>query len=157
MVPWREEAAPQPAWIRIPLPDGTGWVPPRRISTTGNVFYLFEGSKLMAVRFDPKTGGFSEPYEVKFVPGSAVTLKPDDDWTVRGPGLVFSRWEGGSSVWLMSPIEPGRYHRSGPITALGKRRIRVPGRIVGRVSWPSNEAMEGSVFWVRTYRRLLGS
>jgi hypothetical protein len=76
-------------------------VPAWRISTTGNIFYLFEGSKLMAVRFDPKTGGFSEPYEVKFVPGSAVTLKPDDDWTVRGPGLVFSRWEGGSSVWLM--------------------------------------------------------
>jgi eukaryotic-like serine/threonine-protein kinase len=101
LVPWREEAAPQPEWIRIPLPDGTGWSPPWRISTTGNIFYLFEGSKLMAVRFDPKTGGFSEHYEVKFVPGSAVTLKPDDDWTVRGPGLVFSRWEGGSSVWLM--------------------------------------------------------
>ena len=56
----------------------------------------------MMVRFDPKTAGFSEPHEVNFVPGSTVTLKPDDDWTVRGPGLVFSRQEtGNSSVWLM--------------------------------------------------------
>ena len=55
----------------------------------------------MAVRFDPKTGGFGAPQEVKFVPGSEVTLKPDYDWAVRGPGLVFSRSEGGSSVWLM--------------------------------------------------------
>jgi hypothetical protein len=56
----------------------------------------------MMVRFDPKTASFSEPREVKFVPGSTVTLKPDDDWTVRGPGLVFSSQQGASSsVWLM--------------------------------------------------------
>jgi serine/threonine protein kinase len=102
LVPWRgEEPVPQAEWIRIPLPDGTASVPPWRVSPAGNIFYLFEGSKLMAVRFDPKTGGFSAPYEVKFVPGSEVTLKPDYDWAVRGPGLVFSRSEGGSSVWLM--------------------------------------------------------
>jgi serine/threonine protein kinase len=102
LVPWRgQEPVPQAEWIKIPLPEGTASVPPWRVSPTGNIFYRFEGSKLMAVRFDPKTGGFSEPYEVKFVPGSAVTLKPDDDWAVRGPGLVFSRSEGGSSVWLM--------------------------------------------------------
>jgi eukaryotic-like serine/threonine-protein kinase len=102
LVPWRvEEAVPQAEWIKIPLPEGTAGVPPWRVSPTGNIFYLFEGSKLMAVRFDPKTGGFSEPYEVKFVAGSEVTLKPDYDWAVRGPGLVFSRGEGGSSVWLM--------------------------------------------------------
>jgi hypothetical protein len=55
----------------------------------------------MAVQFDPKTASFSAHREVKFVPGSEVTLKPDDDWAVRGPGLVFSRSEGGSSAWLM--------------------------------------------------------
>lgn len=43
LVPFREEAVQQPEWIRIPLPDGTGWAPPWRISTTGNVFYLFRG------------------------------------------------------------------------------------------------------------------
>ncbi len=56
----------------------------------------------MAVRFDPQKKSFSEPEEVKFLPGSAVTLKPDDVWTVRGPGLVFSDDEtGNGSVWLM--------------------------------------------------------
>ena len=56
----------------------------------------------MAVRFDPKKGIFGERHEVKFAPGSAVTPKPDDEWWVRGPGLVFSRQEGvSSSVWLM--------------------------------------------------------
>jgi len=102
LVRWREELVPQSEWIRIPLPDGTGSVPPWRVSPTGNFFYLFEGSKLMAVRFDPKKGSFSERHEVKFAPGSAVTPKPDDEWWVRGQGLVFSRQEGvSSSVWLM--------------------------------------------------------
>jgi hypothetical protein len=56
----------------------------------------------MTVSFDPTTAGFGEHREVKFVPGSSVTPKPDDDWTVRGPGLVFSSQQGASSsVWLM--------------------------------------------------------
>jgi hypothetical protein len=56
----------------------------------------------MAVRFDPQKAFFSDPQEVKFVPGSAMTPKPDDPFAVRGPGLVFSRQEtGNSSVWLM--------------------------------------------------------
>jgi len=102
LVPWREEAVPQPEWIQIPLPGGNASTPPWRASPKGNFFYLFEGSKLMIVRFDPKTADFSEPHEVKFVPGSSVTPKPDDDWSVRGPGLVFSSQEGAtSSVWLM--------------------------------------------------------
>jgi hypothetical protein len=50
--------------------------------------------------FDPKTASFSAHREVKFMLDSTVTLKPDDIWTVRGQGLVFSRFEGGS-VWLM--------------------------------------------------------
>ena len=102
LVRWREEPIPESEWIKIPLPDGTEGVPPWRVSPTGNFFYLFEGAKLMAVRFDPKRASFSEAHEIKFVPGSAVTLKPDDDWAVRGPGLVFSHQEGvSSSVWLM--------------------------------------------------------
>ncbi|MGC9949741.1 MAG: hypothetical protein ABSF64_25515 [Bryobacteraceae bacterium] len=56
----------------------------------------------MIVRFDPKIASFSEPHEVKFVPGSTVRPKPDDRWAVRGPGLVFSSQQGASSsVWLM--------------------------------------------------------
>ena len=101
LVPWREEPVPQSEWIKIPLPEGTGDARPWRISPMGDFFYLFEGSKLTAIRFDPKTAGFGGPDEVRFLPGSPVTLKPDDDWTVRGPGLVFSRQENVSSVWLM--------------------------------------------------------
>jgi tRNA A-37 threonylcarbamoyl transferase component Bud32 len=101
LVPWREEPVPQAEWTKIPLPDGPGGDPPWRVAPPGNFFYLFEGSKLMAVRFDAKTAAFGEHREVKFIPGSAVTLKPDDDWTVRAPGLVFSRDESSSSVWLM--------------------------------------------------------
>ena len=62
----------------------------------------FPYGELLLHRFDPKTGSFSETREVKFVPSSTVTLKPDDDWAVRGPGLVFSSQQGASSsVWLM--------------------------------------------------------
>jgi len=102
LVRWREDPVPQSEWIKIPLADGTGDRPPWRVSPTGNFFYLFEESKLMFVRFNPKTASFGEPHDVKYMPGSAVTLKPDDVWTVRGPRLVFSRQETGSwSVWLM--------------------------------------------------------
>jgi hypothetical protein len=101
LVRWREAPVPQSDWIRIPLSDGTGEAPPWRVSPTGNFFYLIEGSKLTMVRFDPQRSTFSEPKEVKFVPGSAVTPKSDDDWAVRGPGLVFTRQETSYSVWLM--------------------------------------------------------
>jgi len=101
LVPWREEPVPQSEWIEIPGFGPTS-TPQWEASPTGNFYYFFEGSKLMAVAFDSRRKSFSEPHEVVFVPGSAVTLKPDDDWTVRGPGLVFSRQEtGNSSVWLM--------------------------------------------------------
>jgi hypothetical protein len=99
LVPWREDQVPQSDWIKTPWSD-TG--AQRSASPTRNFVYFFEGSKLMAVRFDPQRVSFSEPKEVKFVPGSAMTPRPDDIWTVRGPGLVFSRQEhGNSSVWLM--------------------------------------------------------
>jgi hypothetical protein len=69
----------------------------------GNFFCFFEGSKLMAVRFNPEKGSFSEPDEVKFVPGSGMMPNSDDDdWTLRGPGLVFSYHQRSFSVWLMN-------------------------------------------------------
>ena len=99
LVRWSESLVPESEWIKIP-PETT--VNSSRVSPTGNVFYHFEGSQLMAARFDSKAPGFSEPYPVKFVSGSAITPKPDDDWIVRGPGLVFSHIETGiPSVWLM--------------------------------------------------------
>jgi serine/threonine protein kinase len=104
VIPWREDPVPLSEWIRTPLPKSliNTTDAPWRVSPTGNFFYFFEDSKLMTVRADPERGSFSEPQEVKFMPGSAVMLKPDDDWTVRGPGLVFSREEtASSSVWLM--------------------------------------------------------
>jgi hypothetical protein len=62
---------------------------------------LFEGSKLMALHFDLERRPFSEPQEVKFLAGSAINLRPQDDSTVRSPGLVLARQESSSSVWLM--------------------------------------------------------
>ena len=67
----------------------------------GDFFQFFQGGKLMAVRFDPKTRAVSDPYEVKYVPGTTETMKSDDGWGIRGPGLVFGRRERTSSVWLM--------------------------------------------------------
>jgi dipeptidyl aminopeptidase/acylaminoacyl peptidase len=97
LVPWREEPVPQSEWVRTPWSDPTAQ---QNAFPTGNFVYFFEGGKLMAVRFDPQRAFFSAPQEVKFLPGSAVTPKPDDSWTVRGPGLVFSREETTNSVWL---------------------------------------------------------
>ena len=102
LVPWREEPVSEAEWIRIPLPEGTGNLPPWRVSPSGNFFYFFEGSRIMTVQFDPQRTSFGEPHAVKFASGSTVTPKPDDDWMVRGPGLVLSRQENlSSSVWLM--------------------------------------------------------
>jgi hypothetical protein len=47
----------------------------------------------MAIRFDSKTLALSDPFEVKYAPGSDVTLKPGDSWGLRGPGMVFSSQE----------------------------------------------------------------
>jgi eukaryotic-like serine/threonine-protein kinase len=100
LVRWTGEPVAQSEWTKIPWEDGAGTIR-WRVSPTGNYFYFFEESKLMAVRFDSQRANFSEPHEVKFAPGSAVTPKPEDLWTVRGPGLVFSREKDIVSVWLM--------------------------------------------------------
>jgi len=96
IVPWREEPVPLPEWIEVNLPTEYYTFAPH-----GNFFQFFQGSRLMAIRFDPKTRTFSDPYEVTYVPGTAETPRPDDLWGIRGPGLVFSRREISSSAWLM--------------------------------------------------------
>jgi hypothetical protein len=96
ILPWREEPVPQPDWIEVKVPSDSSHYTPY-----GNFFQFFQGNKLMTVRFDPKTRTVSEPFEVKYVPGTAETVKPDDAWGIRGPGLVFGRLERTSSVWLM--------------------------------------------------------
>jgi hypothetical protein len=99
IVPWREEAVPPSDWIKVPLPDAY----PKFVgaSPRGDFVYFFEGTKLKAIRFASQTGRFSEPYEVRFIAGSPATPRSDDDWEVRDPGLVFSRDETTSSIWLM--------------------------------------------------------
>jgi serine/threonine protein kinase len=105
LVPWKAELAPESEWIKVPWSSAA--LP--EFSPTGNFVYFFEGSKLMMVRFHPEKKTFSEPQEVKFVPGSVVKPTPDEPakgdlgpprWAVRGPGLVFSRQENIVSVWL---------------------------------------------------------
>jgi hypothetical protein len=94
LVPWREDPSPPEKWIQVPA----------AVQIAGGHFsanssYFFEGSKLTMIRFNPQTAGFNQPAEVKFAPDSGMTV--EDYWTVRGPGLVFTRWKGSSSVWLM--------------------------------------------------------
>jgi hypothetical protein len=101
VVPWREEPVPQSEWTRVPVPGGAESANTWRASPTGNFVYFFDGSRLMAVRFDPHRGSLSEPQEVRFLPGSEVTFKPDDDWAIRGPGLVFTHNRPNHSVWFM--------------------------------------------------------
>jgi eukaryotic-like serine/threonine-protein kinase len=96
LVPWSEEPVPQSVWTNTGNEDA-------KVFWKGapglNFLYRFEGSKLLAARIGVK--GISEPGDVVLRPGSPVTFKPDDDWVVRGPGLVFSRERLVSSVWLM--------------------------------------------------------
>ena len=85
----------------MPLPPTATFVWLLDSTPKGNFLYFFDGSKLLAMRFDPSARRFNPPFEVKFVPGSPVTLKPSDWWAVRGPGLVMEHKETTSSVWLM--------------------------------------------------------
>ena len=98
IVPWRSEPIPQTEWITVnSLSDNANYSP------FANFFLFFQGSNVMAVRFDPKTRSVSEPYELKNVPGNLESVKSDDAWGIRGPGLVFARRARTSSVWLMRP------------------------------------------------------
>ena len=99
LIPWREAPIPYSEWTKVPLPDTNpnAW----RASPSGDLFYIFEGSKLMVTRFDPLKARFGDHREVRFAPGPPTTLKPNGTWTVRAQGLVFSRDESDISVWLM--------------------------------------------------------
>jgi WD40-like Beta Propeller Repeat len=94
LVPWREGPVPRSDWIDV----GGENV---KFSPAGNVAYFFEGTKLMARRFDPKPGRIGPPYEVKLATGSSPILKPDDEWVVRASGIVFSPTDIKSSIWLL--------------------------------------------------------
>jgi hypothetical protein len=96
IVPWREEPVPLSEWIEVKGPLASA-----NYSAFGDFFQYFQNGKFMAVRFDPKTRAVSQPYEVKFPPGTGETVRPTDGWSLRGPGLLFSRRESTSSVWLM--------------------------------------------------------
>ena len=98
LAPWREDPVPPSEWIEVKLPvtfAAVNW------TQYGNFFFFLQGDKLMEVRFDPKTRALSDPYEVKYAPGSDFRLKPGDSWGLRGPGLVFSHEETNSSIWLL--------------------------------------------------------
>uniref|UniRef100_Q01RF2 non-specific serine/threonine protein kinase n=1 Tax=Solibacter usitatus (strain Ellin6076) TaxID=234267 RepID=Q01RF2_SOLUE len=96
IVPWREAPVPFAEWIEIRIPTANF-----NFSLTGDFFYYFRGPEMMTVRFDAKSRRVSEPYEVKFVPGSAVTVKAEDQWSIRGSTIVFMSADRTSSVWLM--------------------------------------------------------
>ncbi len=103
LVPWRVQAPPRSEWIDLPLSGQTAKEPAWRASPSGEFYYLFEDSKVMGVRFDSRKSQFGVPFEVKLAPGSKPTFQPSDDWSVRGPGLVFSHEEtASSSLWLMN-------------------------------------------------------
>jgi hypothetical protein len=102
MVPWRDQPVPPSEWIPVNLATETNLLRWDHFHWCDSIFlYFFQGPKFMAKRFDPRARGSGEPFEVKFAPGSQVVPKPDDGWEVRGPGLVLTRPETTSSVWLM--------------------------------------------------------
>jgi len=96
IIPWQTEPVPPSNWIKVgPLPSGYGVL-------QSGIFLYFVDASLNAIRFNPKTRKISAPYEIKFVPGGAVTLRGDDSWEARGPGLVFTHEEEtDKSIWLM--------------------------------------------------------
>jgi tRNA A-37 threonylcarbamoyl transferase component Bud32 len=100
LVPWREEPVPVSEWIEIPRPGNPFFYTP-----TSNFCYFLRDSKILGVRFDPKTRSFGQPLDVKFPPGSAAEWKPGDEWVLAGSGLVFSRQEQHGAVWLMKVPE----------------------------------------------------
>jgi tRNA A-37 threonylcarbamoyl transferase component Bud32/WD40 repeat protein len=95
ILPWKEEPVQLSEWTEVKHAPRDASVAPY-----GDFFQFFQNGKLMAIRFDRKTRTVGEPYELKFLPGSEV-VRPEDARLIRGPGLVFTRQEFTSSVWLM--------------------------------------------------------
>lgn len=94
LVPWRNDPVPRAEWIDVVGEN-------LKFSPATDLAYFFDGPRLMAMRFDPKTRQMGAPYEVRLASGSQPVLKPDDDWVVRGPGIVFSPTDIKGSVWLL--------------------------------------------------------
>jgi len=94
LVPWRNDPVPRADWIEVAGEN-------LKFSPASHLVYFFDGPRLMTMRFDPKTKRIGAPYQVRLVPGSQPVLKPDDDWVVRGPGIVFSPTDIKGSVWLL--------------------------------------------------------
>ncbi|HTS60624.1 MAG TPA: protein kinase [Candidatus Acidoferrales bacterium] len=95
LYPWKEEPVQPPDRIEVKAPSNANFTP------YGDFFQFFQGGKLTAMRFDRRSRTVSEPYELKFLPGTAEMAKPADRRLLRGPGMVFSRQEYTGSVWLM--------------------------------------------------------
>jgi len=91
LVPWRPEPVPAVEWLEAPV-SSEQW----EYSPSTNFLYFPRNSKMMGMRFDPKTRTFGEPFDAK-----AAEWKPDNSWQIRGPGLVYARQETHASVWLM--------------------------------------------------------
>jgi hypothetical protein len=94
LVPWSEAPVSQSEWIEVPAMNA-------KFSTDGNLAFFFSGNELQAMKFDQRTKRFSAPYPVKLAAGSQPLLKPNDQWVVRDPGIVFVRQETKTAVWLM--------------------------------------------------------
>jgi eukaryotic-like serine/threonine-protein kinase len=94
LVPWHEGPVGRSEWIAVPVSGA-------KFSPTGDLTYFFKGAELWAMKFDPRTKRLGPSFEVKPLPSSEPVPRPDDQWTVRGPGIVFARVETRNSVWLM--------------------------------------------------------
>jgi len=44
---------------------------------------------------------FGEPFELKYQASTPVIFKPNDFWSIRGPGVIVQHPETTDSVWLM--------------------------------------------------------
>ena len=99
VAPWRVPAPPRSEWIEAPLPRVSFGM---RTSLHSPFLYGGEAPAIQGARFDPKTRTFGKPFPVRFVPGGEPAMSERDRlWSLRGPGIVFSRGETIGSVWLM--------------------------------------------------------
>ena len=98
LVPWSENPPPASKWVELKNKR----VVQSHISGSSDLFYYWEGSTLMSLRFDPATRSLStNPTAVKPWPGSQPALQPTDQWDIGLAGIVFNHKESRSSVWTM--------------------------------------------------------
>ena len=95
LAPWRPTPIPRSEWVEFQPPPDFGYSP------TAPFIFGFQGSQLIARRFDAKQQRFGEQFSVRIPPGSATEIRPEDTLNVRGPGIVFARRQSNASVWLM--------------------------------------------------------